>query len=128
MSADLNSTILTVTGHTSAVRSLAILPDGRLASGSQDMTVRIWNLTTGNAEFVQNAHSNYVKSLGVLPNGYLVSVGYDSKICVWNTTDSSLVTRITNAHSGYIYTVKTLNQCSFSTGGADKLIKVLKTS
>jgi WD40 repeat protein len=30
-------------GHTSYVSALAVLPDGRLASGSADTTVRVWS-------------------------------------------------------------------------------------
>ena len=124
MSADLNTTIKTLSGHTAAVRALSILPDGRIASGSADTTVRVWNLTTGNADFTLNGHTGYVKSMDVLASGYLISVGYDSKICIWNTTSGNLVSNIANAHSGYIYAVKTINQYYFSTGGGDKLIKV----
>jgi WD40 repeat protein len=38
----------TLTGHTSGVRSVAISPDGQmLVSGSNDDTIKIWNLNTG---------------------------------------------------------------------------------
>ena len=33
----------TLTGHVGAVRALAFLPDGRLASGSEDKTIKIWS-------------------------------------------------------------------------------------
>ena len=34
-------------GHTHTIKTLALLPDGRLASGSVDKTVRLWNVATG---------------------------------------------------------------------------------
>ena len=34
-------------GHTRRVSALCLLADGRLASGSHDRTVRLWNVATG---------------------------------------------------------------------------------
>ena len=40
------------------VRSVAVLPDGRLASGSADKSVFIWDLTTGSCVRVLQGHTN----------------------------------------------------------------------
>ena len=34
-------------GHSSLVAALCMLPDGRLASGSYDNTIRLWDVTAG---------------------------------------------------------------------------------
>ena len=34
-------------GHSGAVLALCVLPDGRLASGSWDNTIRLWDVTAG---------------------------------------------------------------------------------
>ena len=40
--------ILTLQGHTDSVTCVAYSPDGsHIASGSEDMTIRVWNPTTG---------------------------------------------------------------------------------
>ena len=41
---DTGSLIKTLTGHTDRVFSLAVLPNGFLASGSHDNTIKIWNI------------------------------------------------------------------------------------
>lgn len=127
MSPYLNSTIFTLSGHTGTIEWLKVLPDGRLASASDDTTVRIWNLTTGTLDMILYGHTNKAYSIDVLANGYLVSGGYDKAIRVWNTTTGSLVANITNAHSSYIIIVKTLNNCLFATGASDNIVKVLYT-
>jgi hypothetical protein len=39
--------LLTLAGHTACVYALALLPDGKLASGSDDDTVRVWDTASG---------------------------------------------------------------------------------
>ena len=40
--------IRTLTGHSGAVLSVAISPDGKtIVSGSKDKTIKVWNLNTG---------------------------------------------------------------------------------
>ena len=34
-------------GHTGSVNALAVLPDGRIVSGSDDKTLRVWDMQTG---------------------------------------------------------------------------------
>jgi len=60
-------------GHSDWVRSLAVLQDGSLASGSYDKTIRIWDTKTGQSTKVLIGHSNYVLSLAVLQDCSLTS-------------------------------------------------------
>src|SRR5262249_33688991 len=53
--------LLTLRGHTQTVNCVALSPDGqRLASGSTDKTVRIWDLSTGNVVRTLPVHSGEV--------------------------------------------------------------------
>ena len=36
---------------------MAALPDGRIVSGSDDKTLRIWNSTSGDCEVILEGHS-----------------------------------------------------------------------
>ncbi len=40
------------------VSSVAVLPDGRIVSGSYDNTLCIWNSTSGECEVVLEGHSD----------------------------------------------------------------------
>ncbi len=70
-------------GHTGPVVSLLVLPDGNLASGSRDKTVRIWNIKTGQTTEILSEHKDYVLSLAMLPDGTLVSGGKDKTMIFW---------------------------------------------
>ena len=60
-------------GHTGSVTSLALLPNGQLASGSADGTVRIWDIATGQCLQILTGHKRGVIFLAALPDGRLAS-------------------------------------------------------
>ena len=50
---------------------LAVLPDGTLASGSEDGTIKLWR--SGQCTQTLEGHSGLVNCLAVLPDGTLAS-------------------------------------------------------
>ena len=59
-----------LTEHTGGVVSVAYSPDGSLlASGSEDMTVRLWDAGTGEPKLPLLRHENAVKSVTFSPTG-----------------------------------------------------------
>ena len=60
--------LLSLKGHTSAVRSMAFSPDGkRLASGSEDSMVQVWDAQTGQELLTLKGHSGTVNSVVFSP-------------------------------------------------------------
>ena len=75
--------IANLVGHTDAVRSLILLNDLTLASGSYDNSIKFWNLSTGMNTLTLRNHRAFVISLIRLRNGYLVSGSTDKTIKMW---------------------------------------------
>ena len=65
--------------------TLVVLPDGTLASGSYDNTIRVWDTKSGLTLKVLNGHTDSVSTLVVLPDGTLASGSDDKTIRVWDT-------------------------------------------
>src|SRR5260370_34116492 len=66
----------TLKGHSGAIRSVAISPDGQLlASGSEDHTLKIWNLHTGELLHTLKSYSGTVYSIRISPDGRTIVSG-----------------------------------------------------
>ncbi|MFK3980553.1 NB-ARC domain-containing protein [Micromonospora sp. NPDC050397] len=87
-------------GHKKTIAAIRALPDGRLLTGSEDGTVRVWHLTSGSSSSVYRAYgpldqfrrrlvrlcgkrspSRAVNALAVAPGGGWIAVGtWDSHV------------------------------------------------
>ncbi len=77
--------VLICRGHTKRVRAVVWSPDGtRIASASNDATVRIWNAATAEHIFTYWGHANDVNALAWSPDGtYITSASDDETVQVW---------------------------------------------
>lgn len=80
-------------GHTHWVRTVAISPDNQyLAGGGEDLTVRVWDLQTGETLQVLRGYDRRIRLLVFSPDGqYLVSGSDDGTVVLWGTTTWSRV-------------------------------------
>jgi hypothetical protein len=76
----------TITGHTDEVTALAVTPDGRqVVSASDDETLRVWNLSSGEVRRTLIGHTGGVTAVAVTPNGrQVVAASRDRTLKVWN--------------------------------------------
>ena len=76
------------------ISSLATLNDGRLASGSYDQKIFIWDTINGKSVLILLGHTNWVGSLAVLNNTNLVSCSGD-QIKIWNIINNGTLIKST---------------------------------
>ncbi|MCF3608541.1 hypothetical protein L2E81_18910 [Planktothrix agardhii 1033] len=68
-----NASVACTLGHSGSVNSVAISPDGQiLVSGSDDKTITIWDLSTGQELRTLTGHSESVNSVAISPDGQIL--------------------------------------------------------
>jgi WD40 repeat protein len=90
-------------GHEGSVWNVAWSPDGlRLATVSQDRTVRIWSAQSGHELLVLGVHDGQAECVAWSPDGRHVATGSrDNTARIWAAT-TDLATQLAHAHQ-YIF-------------------------
>ncbi|KAH6888553.1 hypothetical protein B0T10DRAFT_573325 [Thelonectria olida] len=123
--ADWNNCIQTLEGHSGTVNSVAFSPnDERLASGSIDETVKIWDVASG--QCTQSLHIGIpVATVAFSVDGQLLAVGErNGEIGLREPTSGSCVKRL-SGHEGDLEAVVFSPDGSFlASASSDRTIKI----
>ena len=116
--------------HEEAVHTITEIDNITLASGSDDKTVKIWNLKTNSCIKTLYGHTSKITALFYFSQtSVLVSGSSDKTIKIWNKENYSCLNTL-KSHEGSVSSIISLNDSQLASGSYDKTIKVwdLKTS
>ncbi|KIM93071.1 hypothetical protein OIDMADRAFT_184872 [Oidiodendron maius Zn] len=93
-------------GHSGSVCSVAFSPDSKqVVSGSDDMTIRLWDTATGAALQMLKGHSDYISSVAFSPNGkQVVSGSGDWTVRLWDTATGAALQTL-KGHSDHVSSI-----------------------
>ena len=112
--------------HSNYVTTLAWSSDSqRLATGSMDRTIQVWDALTGNSVLIYRGHSGGIWDIAWSPDGkQIASGGFDKTVQIWDaSTGKTFYT-----YKGHSECVRVLSWSPDSTriasGGDDKTVQV----
>ena len=90
-------------GHADAVTAVCVLPDSKLAaSGSEDNTIRLWDLASGDCVRVYEGHAGSVRAVSIDCDGdWLLSGGDDRTLRLWDVPTGECA-RVLAQHAGAV--------------------------
>ncbi len=118
--------LYTYRGHSALVNAVAWSSDGkRIASGSYDRTVQVWNAADGGHAFTYRGHSGPANAVAWLPDSKRIASGSSDKtVQVWDAADGSHVFTY-RGHSDVVLAVAwSPDGKRIASGGVDKTVQV----
>ena len=118
--------IKTIKEHSKYVNALLLISDGRLASCSEDSTIKIYNRDNYNCDITITEHTDYVIYISHFEYNKIISCCADRTINIWSISQSSYQCDYTikRAHYEWIYKVIPLTNYEIASCSADNTIRI----
>jgi|GEM_PF-1779656 len=110
-------------GHSHWVTSVVAIDEKRLASASDDKTIKLWNIQDGSCIRTMEGHSDVVTSVVTIDEKRLASASKDKTIKLWNIQDGSCVSTM-EGHSDVVTSVAAINEKRLASASDDNTIKL----
>ncbi len=112
--------------HTHWVQCVAFSPDGsKLATASQDGTVKVWDVETGRELVHYAGHTDSVRGVAFSPNGkHIASGGADKEVHIWDATTGKDVKTLTGHTESLTSLAYSPDGKWLATGGIDRKLRL----
>ncbi|MEO8612652.1 MAG: hypothetical protein ABI690_32460 [Chloroflexota bacterium] len=123
-----NTVLTTLEGHADSILSVAYSPDGTmLVSGSQDQTVRIWDVATGESLKNIAVDSGYPRSRVIFsPDGKTIAQSNFGPLRMWDVATGNEITTIqaTGGDVGVNFSAFSPDGTLLATAGGDHIVQL----
>jgi len=118
------TSIHSYTSHTDYVSSLDQIDNDTMVSGSEDQTIQIWKISTGETYKIINVNADvYVVRVFSIENKQIIcgKSGSSNNLQIYNYITGVLV-RSLNGHSSHVYSIEMLSEQFMASGSKDQKV------
>jgi WD40 repeat protein/serine/threonine protein kinase len=118
--------LLTLKGHTSWIPAVCFSPDGtRLASASNDQTIKVWDSKSGQELLTLKEHAMGVLGVCFSPDGTrLASASWDQTVKVWDSRSGQRILTLNGHTNGVLGVCFNHDGTRLASASEDKTVKV----
>jgi WD40 repeat protein len=130
MSAGWSACLQTLEGHSDEVGSVAFSHDStKLVSASRDMTIKVWDTSSGACLQTLEGHSSYVSSVAISHDSTkLTSASWDETVKVWDASSGACLQTL-KGHSSHVNSVAfSHDSTKLASASSDDTVKVWDVS
>jgi WD40 repeat protein len=114
-------------GHKNMVRTLSFSPNSKkLASGSEDLTIKLWDCESGLCLLTRKQHKLGVSAIAFSPcdsGKKLVSGSWDHSVLLWEERDYQTTFKTLTGHKNLVKGIAFIDNRSLASGSYDKTVK-----
>ena len=119
--------VVVLRDHRKFVTDVVELKDGRLASASEDRTIRVWRLdedgTADGRPELLTGHTEAVRCLVALDDGRLASGSRDKTVRIWDLSGKTPCV-VLRGHEGFVWKLAPLADNRLASGAWDKTLRI----
>ena len=119
--------------HKGRINVLIKLKDGKIASGGQDKTIKVWDINSKESLMTLEGHKSMIWALNEVTGNKLISGGSDKRALIWDMNEKKLdfelyndkeITVVLQLKTGKILLCSENNLCLFDLDSKQKLTSI----
>ncbi len=112
-----------LSGYRGGAKAMALLDSSSIITASNDHTLKVWNVITGELMQTLVGHKGWVFDVAVIDSNRVISASFDKTLKVWNL-QTGQIERTLIGHKEWVSSVVRINDKYVASASSDRTVKI----